>query len=692
MSNYSDFWLKDNHYEWDWEDELDAAIEEESGTDATVDAEDRLSDTTARLIRLSSARRAVANYVSILTNQNIPVVFNDSAVNCTDGKLVYISSDITKKDNFDVAVGLALHEGSHIKYSDFELFKTVWMNVPRDIYNYTEKLSISKDEVGKTCQTILNYVEDRFIDYTVHRNAPGYRGYYDALYDEYFNNKVISDALDSDMYRTLSIDSYMYRIINLTNPNTNLKALPGLYDIAKELDLTNISRLTTPKDRLNVAYKIAEIVFKNINEHNQKQTGPGFDQNDSGVPDNSNGMPGDGESGKSTDDVLGGTESTVTSDNAAVTSDVGTDANVSKTKQSKIAKSFEKQKDFLAGKIKKKKVSKREKTMLDVLEKSQIDLVPVAQEMMKASGFVGSVECILVKNMTKELILSEEFPMSIGANNESSRTELQKNVDAGIVLGTKLGRRLQIRNEINIDKFTRRNLGKIDKRLMHELGFETDTNIFYSTFTNKYKKVNFHISVDASASMRGPKWNRTIKLCVALAKATSMIDNVDLTISFRTTMSYNPYIVVAYNSKVDKFSKIKNLFSYLIPVNTTPEGLCFEALMKFLPKADTNTNSYFVNISDGEPCFYYNNTSAGIAFSYRDKSACEHTRTQVRKIKESGYNIISYFVSDYDSFGMEVLRQNFKTMYGSDSHFINVENLNQIVKTVNGKMMEAIDI
>lgn len=692
MSNYSDFWLKDNHYEWDWEDELDAAIEEESGTDATVDAEDRLSDTTARLIRLSSARRAVANYVSILTNQNIPVVFNDSAVNCTDGKLVYISSDITKKDNFDVAVGLALHEGSHIKYSDFELFKTVWMNVPRDIYNYTEKLSISKDEVGKTCQTILNYVEDRFIDYTVHRNAPGYRGYYDALYDEYFNNKVISDALDSDMYRTLSIDSYMYRIINLTNPNTNLKALPGLYDIAKELDLTNISRLTTPKDRLNVAYKIAEIVFKNINEHNQKQTGPGFDQNDSGVPDNSNGMPGDGESGKSTDDVLGGTESTVTSDNAAVTSDVGTDANVSKTKQSKIAKSFEKQKDFLAGKIKKKKVSKREKTMLDVLEKSQIDLVPVAQEMMKASGFVGSVECILVKNMTKELILSEEFPMSIGANNESSRTELQKNVDAGIVLGTKLGRRLQIRNEINIDKFTRRNLGKIDKRLMHELGFETDTNIFYSTFTNKYKKVNFHISVDASASMRGPKWNRTIKLCVALAKATSMIDNVDLTISFRTTMSYNPYIVVAYNSKVDKFSKIKNLFSYLIPVNTTPEGLCFEALMKFLPKSDTNTNSYFVNISDGEPCFYYTNTSSGIAFSYRDKSACEHTRTQVRKIKESGYNIISYFVSDYDNFGIEVLRQNFKTMYGSDSHFINVENLNQIVKTVNGKMMEAIDI
>jgi len=450
--------------------------------------------------------------------------------------------------------------------------------------------------------------------------------------------------------------------------------------------------LTTAKDRLNDAYKIAEIVFKNINEHNQQPSEMVLGQEGGVGEGTSSGVSMSTDSNKDVSDVLGGTESTVTTDNTPVVSDIGNDANVSKTKQTKITKAFEKQKDFIAGKIKKKKVSKREKALLDVLEKSQIDLVPVAQEMLKANGMIGNIECILVKNMTKDLIMSEEFPMGIGVNNENTHKEFQKNVDDGIVLGTKLGRRLQIRNEINVDKFTRRNLGKIDKRLMHELGFETDSNIFYSTFTTKYKKVNFHISVDASASMRGSKWNRTIKLCVALAKATSMIDNVDLTISFRTTMSNNPYILIAYNSKVDKFSKIKNLFSYLVPVNTTPEGLCFEALMKFLPKADSSTNSYFVNISDGEPCFYYNNTQTGISFNYRDKQACEHTRKQVKMIKESGYNIISYFVTDYDTFGLEVIRNNFKTMYGSDSHFINVENLNQIVKTVNGKMMEAIDI
>ena len=92
MSNYSDFWLKGNNYDWDWEDELDTAIADDANNTLNDPLEDSVSENTSRLIRMSSARRAISNYVSILTNQNIPVVFNDSAVNCTDGKVVYISN------------------------------------------------------------------------------------------------------------------------------------------------------------------------------------------------------------------------------------------------------------------------------------------------------------------------------------------------------------------------------------------------------------------------------------------------------------------------------------------------------------------------------------------------------------------------------------------------------------------------
>ena len=692
MSNHSDFWLKVNNYDWDWEDEDDVTIQEKNDLNTDVDNKECISDNTTRVIRLSAARRAVANYVSILTNQIVPVVFNDHAVNCTDGKVVYISSDITKKDKFDVTIGLALHEGSHIKYSDFELFKTVWMNVPREIYSYSENLNISKTDVGRICQNILNYVEDRYIDYTVYYNAPGYRGYYDALYDEYFNNNVISDTLTSNLYRTLSTESYMFRIINLTNPATSLKALPGLYDIARELDLSNIKRLTTPIDRLNVAYNISAIMFKNINEHRTADTSS--QKTDESSADSGVGVQSDNSNPSKTDvdvqNVLGGTESSVTSDSKDVTDDIGKDDNISASKKRRIDKSFEKQKDFLSGKLKKKKVTVSDKKLLDILEKSQIDLVPVAHEELKSQGIIGNVDCIFVKNMTKELIFSDEFPM--GVKDKKPRYDYQMSVDEGIVLGTKMGRRLQIRNEINIDKFTRRNVGKIDKRLMHELGFDTDTNIFYNTQTTKYKKVNFHISVDASASMQGKKWNRTIKLCVALTKAISMINNVDVAVSFRTTSTSgnNPYIAIAYDSRVDKFTKIKNLFAYLTPVNTTPEGLCFEALMRYLPKVSTDTNNYFINISDGQPRFVCNSIGVG-SFNYHGEESFNHTRKQVNKIRKNGYNVISYYVSDNEcEFGISH-RDNFKKMYGKDANFINIENLNQIVSTVNTKMMDAID-
>jgi len=687
MGSLSDFWLTE-HDEWDFIEEAKADNEAVALTDEMI--ETRQSEHTRQLIRLSSARRAIANYVSILTNQNIPVTFNDNNINCTDGTHVYLSSDITKKDNFDVAVGLSLHEASHIKYSDFELFKSIWMKVPRSIYDITEPLNISKNVVSNICKDLLNYVEDRYIDYMVHTNAPGYRGYYDALYDKYFNAKVINDALDSELYKVPGVESYMFRIINLTNPNTNLRALPGLIDIAKALDLSNIIRLSKPEDRLNVAFTIAEILFKNITEVDETKTVKSVDEK-SGEGDgelqesNKNDENNVAVTG-SVEDILGGEQTAVNSTNDVVTN-IGQDSTISKAKLEKIKKAFNRQKDFIKGTLKKKKVSKKEKQILDTLEKSKVELVDVAHDYTKKFNG-GAIECIVVKNMTKDLLFSDQCPLYIGDGNDISYKKNLDSINQGIIMGTKLGRRLQIRNEVNTFKFSRRYTGKLDKRLIHELGF-SDENIFYTTLTEKYKKINFHISVDASASMHGSKWNRAIKLCVSLAKAASMLDNVNLTISFRTTTNRNPYILVAYNSKVDKFSKIRNLFPYLSARGTTPEGLCFEAIMKYLPVADDNTNSYFVNMSDGEPYFtaYVDNQSV---ISYSNEEAAKHTQTQVKKIRNNGYTVISYFITDH--YINPNSKELFKIMYGVDANYINVENYVQIANTLNKKMMESLDI
>ena len=106
----------------------------------------------------------------------------------------------------------------------------------------------------------MNIVEDRRIDNYVFKSAPGYKGYYNALYERYFHSKSIDKGLQSGDYRELDWDSYMFRIINITNANRDLNALPGLKDVWNVLDLKNISRLKTTEEALAVAIEIFSII------------------------------------------------------------------------------------------------------------------------------------------------------------------------------------------------------------------------------------------------------------------------------------------------------------------------------------------------------------------------------------------------------------------------------------------------
>ncbi len=130
MSNYSDYWLDDDDI---YQDDVDAS-----------------SSVNFNLIKLAVARRAVSNFVNILTGKSIPVYFSSEGKdNCTDGKTVYLSADILDKSDFDPAVGLALHEGSHVVLSDFDLIKTIWTKVDRSLYDLAQPLQVSKDEIAE---------------------------------------------------------------------------------------------------------------------------------------------------------------------------------------------------------------------------------------------------------------------------------------------------------------------------------------------------------------------------------------------------------------------------------------------------------------------------------------------------------------------------------------------------------------
>jgi nitric oxide reductase activation protein len=175
--------------------------------------------------------------------------------------------------------------------------------------------------------------------------------------------------------------------------------------------------------------------------------------------------------------------------------------------------------------------------------------------------------------------------------------------------------------------------------------------------------------------MNGSKWSKTITNVVALCKAVDMIQNLSIQVSFRTTSGNLPYIVMAYDSRTDKFSKVKQMFPTLSAGGTTPEGLCFEAIMKNFLSANNDMDSYFLNISDGEPYF---GTSG---FDYSGEPAFDHTRKMVKQMEGMGIKTLSYYVEEWTRNNEP--SEGFKKMYGKGAKAIDVTNVSQITKTIN---------
>ena len=94
-----------------------------------------LANLKTDLVALAGYRRAISNFVTIVTGESdIKVNFNSNDQSYTDGKTVTIGARLDDK-LFDPSVGLALHEGSHIKLSDFDFLKNLEYEVPQEYFD-----------------------------------------------------------------------------------------------------------------------------------------------------------------------------------------------------------------------------------------------------------------------------------------------------------------------------------------------------------------------------------------------------------------------------------------------------------------------------------------------------------------------------------------------------------------------------
>jgi len=720
-NNYSSFWL-DN--DWDTTSSWDDEDDKPKGPD---------------LIQLASYRRAIANFVNIVTSKNIPVTFNATGDSFTDGKKVTISA---KLDDglFDSAVGLALHEGSHILLSDFDFVKDLENSIPTEYFHRGEKKGYSKTDVKVHIKNLLNYVEDRRIDYYIFSNSPGYKGYYHSMYDKYFHSKIVDKALGTDEYTDENLDSYMFRIINLTNSNTRLDKLNGLREVWKVLDLKNISRLGTTESSFSTALDVYDVILNNVPDGKEKvndETGEVSYERADGSGDsthsdsdsdmdgsgsssdepreitddefedlldsiengeeggNGNGgesievdLDSDGSSSSSSTDGGSGSDSSSNEDTENV--EVGGESTnkvlLSDSQKKQLENAVKKQKKFMDEEIAKKKLSKKDKEAIDAIDSSGMSYKEVGKDLKDEGwGKVGKTKCILVKNYNKSLVDAGTIDMV--STHHYFGDETEEAVKEGLRLGTILGRKLSVRTESRDTKYTRKDTGRIDKRLIAELGFGNN-NVFSQTFVDSYPDAFLHISVDASGSMGGSKWYRTMKSVVAMTKAIDMIEGVDVVVSFRSTQHStsgrsrkdNPIMLIAYDSRKDSLIKVKTLFKYLRPSGTTPEGLCYEAIMDEMVEGMENRESYFLNFSDGMPMFGNDDVD------YHHNTALNHTEKMVKEIRSRGIKVLSYYIGD--SYDGNRNMSEFKRMYGKDSQFVDVTSVTAVSRTMNKKFLE----
>ena len=659
---------------------------------------------TVNVVKLAAYKRAIGNFVRIVTNKDdIKVMYSSGNQSYTDGKQVVISAKLDEKE-FDATVGLALHEGSHIALTDFTATK-INLNPASDFLENLEAWhaaqfpgqSCSGYTIGPKIKDLVNIIEDRRIDRFVYDSAPGYQGYYKALYDKYFNAKEIDEALLSGVKCERTWDDYIFHIVNFANPNRQLNTLPALQEIWDIINIRDISRLKSTAAVFDVAGEVFKAICNDIGGLDAPQgngQGDGQPEDDEQV-DKTN--PGDSgaDINEDVNDEMGGAGADPNMDmQGEGSSEEGGDAQAQQgkvdPKQAKKAKdladAIQKQKDFLDGKIKKKSLSKSDANKVNAAAESNMTLESVGGDLPNDTSnrhSVNRTNCTVVKGINNNLIDSgllgnqaqdpEDYKKCI------SKYGYTDYVAEGIVLGTLLGKRLKTRDEDRTLKTTRMETGRIDRRLVAELGFGND-HVFTQTIHNTVTPSLIHISVDASGSMNGSKWEAAMKTSVAIAKAASMISSMDVVISARGSMGgYNnqtPLMWVVYDSRKDKFEQFRHKAYAVSASGGTPEGLCFQAVMKEIIASANGKEMYFINISDGEPGYSDSN------IQYGGDYANKHTKAQVDKMRKNGIKVLSYFVSD-GNYGLDRSRVRFQEMYGKDAEMIDINNLTQLSLSLN---------
>ncbi len=731
QTSHSSYWLDDVAGDWD------------------VDVDD--PNTIDKAVRLSAVRRGVANFVRILTNDpKISVKFNEGNDSYTDGNTVVIAAQDKPKD-FDVMVGLALHEASHCLLTNIDFYGGLTFHEMMYKYDGSGFLDNQMVRVGfseffhpnlrntlvngtgeetrdvlSKLMMFLNIVEDRRIDAWVYNTAVGYRPYYGALYKKYFLSTAIDKALkDGVEWKEVEMDSYINRIINIMNPHSDTNALPHLDKMFKTFDVENIHRLSdytpTPEmeqfiRELAKHYRFSVARSKYRSWANMEDGDVAFIRavfTDStfrkGIREFQHmpptwilanellaqvvdacgytfGQP--PQTPTTTIEVEGEGDGEGDDAEGTVVSDAPSKGTPKPISTERLKKAVAAQRKFLDGNIRKTKIAKKLNDMVRQVEEANAEIVEVGGK-TTALGKMRT-PCVVINNVTKQTMLADWFlfgPASgFGGDIDRVRQNNDAYVKAGIRMGQILSQRLSIRNDPTITHYTRQDAGRIDRRILSQLGMDI-TNVFKKTRTDKFNPVTMYLSLDASGSMHGQKWGKALTVATALSYLADKVPDINVVVMARGGNDI-PTVAVLHDSRKQKFAVGRQILELTTSCGSTPEALCYEATLNLILDKEKKSDVYFINFSDGEPIFSIKNHAPdenGYYCGYSGETAVNHCRQMMNIYREAGIRILSYFITDnlrFDTTSSYGPAATFKKMYGQEAEFVNVQNVTMVLKTL----------
>jgi len=237
----------------------------------------------------------------------------------------------------------------------------------------------------------------------------------------------------------------------------------------------------------------------------------------------------------------------------------------------------------------------------------------------------------------------------------------------GVRKGKLLADKLQIRNEEKYTKYSRLEHGRIDRRLLYSLGIPGDKHEIFTSmkkFTNL--PVYIHITIDASGSMGdGSKFTNALEFAIIMASLSLYTKNVEVEISFRYSDGFNhaeATNVIAFDSKTSTFKDVFNMTRLQVK-GTTPESLCYEAIMDTIISRSKNKESFFITLTDGEP---------------DSINSIKHCQKIIKSFVDNNIQPMAFFVSHENN-----PTNNFVDSYGKYGNNIDVTDITKIATKLN---------